>query len=263
MDLKTILELSQEPQAVVKSLGSALTYAAAPSHHTLASQDFYDKDTTCEFISTDLFDSDESKHIGAICAFSVVSILFTSSVAIMMKRNSQLMAHPNRLIFYMCLCEGVIAWQAMIAHLGPKQVICYFKLERLWEATYYFHGDEASTIVLLAQSNFKVLQFFEFVSLALNLFLCLDIVLTMRNPFYPHERRMKFYLVFSLVLAAICFPLSLQRISAPSTEEKLDKHERALFSVSFLTVYIIFAITSVAYAWRVNTRPGMSTSVRK
>ena len=117
--------------------------------------------------------------------------------------------------------------------------------------------------MLLAQSNFKVLQFFEFVSLALNLFLCLDIVLTMRNPFYPHERRMKFYLAFSLVLAGICFPLSLQRISAPAEEEKLDKHERALFSVCFLTVYIIFAITSVAYAWRVNTRPGMSTSVRK
>ncbi len=74
---------------------------------------------------------------------------------------------------------------------------------------------------------------------------------------------MKFYLGFSLLIAIVCFPLALQRVSEPAEEEKLDKHERALFSVAFLTLYIIFAITSVAYAWRVNTRPGMSTEVRK
>jgi len=28
----------------------------------------------------------------------------------MMKYNPQLMAHPNKLIFYMCLAEGIIAW---------------------------------------------------------------------------------------------------------------------------------------------------------
>ena len=33
--------------------------------------------------------------------------------------------------------------------------------------------------------------------------------------------------------------------------------------MTFLTVYIIFAVTSVAYAWRINTRPGMSSEVRK
>ena len=40
-------------------------------------------------------------------------------------------------------------------------------------------------------------------------------------------------------------------------------HQRALFSVFFLTLYIVFATTSVAYAWRINTRPGMSSDVRK
>ena len=39
--------------------------------------------------------------------------------------------------------------------------------------------------------------------------------------------------------------------------------ERALFSVGFLTIYIIFAIISVAYVYRINTRDGMSSDVRK
>jgi len=108
------------------------------------------------------------------------------------------------------------------------------------------------------------LQFFEYISLALNFFLCLDIVLTMRNPFYPHERRMKLYLPIAVFLASVAFPLSLKRITAPIDQDpKLSMYARALYSVSFITVYIMFAVTSVAYAWRINTRPGMSSEVRK
>ena len=117
---------------------------------------------------------------------------------------------------------------------------------------------------MLRSSNFNILQFFEYISLALNFFLCLDIVLTMRNPFYPHERRMKLYLPISVVLASCAFTLSLKRVSAPVNKDEIfSMFDRALFSVSFLTIYIIFAITSVAYAWRINTRPGMSSEVRK
>ena len=88
----------------------------------------------------------------------------------------------------------------------------------------------------------------------------------MRNPFYPHDRRMKLYLPIVVVLACCGFSLTLSRVSAPNSDEKnriLSIYDRALFSVTFLSIYIIFAITSVAYAWRINTRPGMSSTVRR
>ena len=117
---------------------------------------------------------------------------------------------------------------------------------------------------LLRTSNFNILQLFEFISLALNFFLCLDIVLTMRNPFYPHERRMKFYLPLSVIIGVIGFSLSLKRVSDPlDGDKRLSLYGRALFSVFFLTMYIIFAISSLAYVWRINTREGMSSEVRK
>jgi len=147
-----------------------------------------------------------------VVAFSFVSILFTSTVAIMMRGNKQLMAHPNKLIFYMCLCEGIIAYQAMICHLKVPNVICYFQLERLYQITTFWETNATDTIALLNQSNFNILQFFEYVSLSLNFFLCLDIVLTMRNPFYPHDRRMNWYLPLSVVLGTTGFLLSLKRV---------------------------------------------------
>ena len=118
---------------------------------------------------------------------------------------------------------------------------------------------------MLSQSNFNILQYFEFLSLALNFFLCLDIVLTMRNPFYPHDRRMKSYLPWSILLACFAFSVSLKRISLDHDEanDSQNMKERALFSVGFLTIYIIFAVVSVAYVYRINTRDGMSSDVRK
>jgi len=115
----------------------------------------------------------------------------------------------------------------------------------------------------LSHWNFNILQFFELVSLALNLLLCLDIVFTMRNPFYPHDRRMKFYLPISVVFAACAYNVALSRISEPIRAEGFNNYQRAMFSVAFISIYLVMAISSVAYAYRVNTRPGMSTEIRK
>ena len=75
---------------------------------------------------------------------------------------------------------------------------------------------------------------------------------------------MRFYLPLSVVFAIVCFTLTLKRVSAPESKDPiLSLQDRALFSVAFLTIYIVYAVTSVAYAWRINTRPGMSSDVRR
>jgi uncharacterized membrane protein len=100
----------------------------------------------------------------------------------------------------------------MICHIGVSRVICYLQLERIYQMTTFWDTNETDTIALLNYSNYNILQFFEFVSLSLNFFLCLDIVLTMRNPFYPHDRRMNWYLPMSVILGTIGFMLSLKRV---------------------------------------------------
>lgn len=115
----------------------------------------------------------------------------------------------------------------------------------------------------LSMSNFNILQFFELVSLALNLLLCLDIVWTMRNPFYPHDRRMKFYLPSAILFALCTYNMCLARIAEPPGNGGLNNFQRSMFSVGWISIYLIVSISSVAYAYRVNTRPGMSTEVRK
>lgn len=106
----------------------------------------------------------------------------------------------------------------MISFLGPQKIIKYFKLDMIFHYTTqpwkdFGASQDDKVINMLSQSNFNILQFFEFLSLALNFFLCLDIVLTMRNPFYPHDRRMKNYLPMSILIAVFAFSVSLKRVN--------------------------------------------------
>jgi hypothetical protein len=73
---------------------------------------------------------------------------------------------------------------------------------------------------------------------------------------------MKFYLWGSLIGGGFCYMVTLGRFDTIGTPI-LSTRTRALFSTAILTLYFIFSITSVAYAWRINTRPGMSSGVRQ
>lgn len=179
-----------------------------------------------------------------------------------MYRNKNLLAHPNKLIFFMCIAEAVAAWHAILAHLGIAQVICYFNLQDLLAWSTFDLRTEPQYIQLLERSNFNILSFAEFFSLALNSFLCLDIFYTLRNPFYPHERRMKFYLWGSGVIGFICFMCTLCRFNDDSYGTKIPTRTQAIFSCSILTLYFAFSVLSVTYAWRISTRPGMSSGTR-
>ena len=64
---------------------------------------------TCENVSIDTT-TEGMSTAGQVIAFSALSMILTGGVAVMMYRNPQLMAHPNKLIYYMCLCEGIVAW---------------------------------------------------------------------------------------------------------------------------------------------------------
>lgn len=73
----------------------------------------------------------------------------------------------------------------------------------------YFVKNQAQAISLISTTNYFVQNYFQLLSLSLNFCLCLDIVLTMGNPFSPHDRRMKFYLIGSLFSAIVLTGLTL------------------------------------------------------
>ena len=164
---------------------------------------FTDANSTCSDVNiTELFDTHINNFVVAM--IGALSITATSLLVLLMSMNKPLMNHPNKLIFGMCICEAAAAWHAIINHVGAKAWVCYFSLDKIYMNTVFWEQGELETLMMLEKNNYDILGFLEFFSLSLNFFLCLDIILTLRSPFSPHDRRMKPYFIGSFSIAILC-----------------------------------------------------------
>lgn len=125
-------------------------------------------------------------------------------------------------------------------------------------------------------------------SLALNFCLCHDLIVTLKDPFYPGKRRMKFYFYGSFLVAVIITAISkttLGDVCTNSTNKGLlnnyellrigNPHELGedqiikpgyyytyVIGLVQLIAFMLIALYSCVFAYRRLTRPGMSAEVR-
>ena len=218
-------------------------------------------DNFCEKIASyDFINPEKVSKIVFVLTVGCLSTLGGACVASIMWFNKKLMAFPNELIFYTCLAESIACYSCVVALLGTEEVICYFEIQKTLAATYWGGYTEKQAFKAILTSNSFCLQYFQFVSLVLNFFLCLDLILTLRKPFYPHERRMKFYKYLTPVIAWVLTSNTTDRISFRKQQNSLKLE--STFGCITISCYILFAIFSCAYSHRITQKPGMSAELR-
>lgn len=129
-------------------------------------------------------------------------------VATMIFSSKKLQVHPQRLIAYTCLSEAISSFNGVIWAMNTKYIIDYLDLHVVFARSVLFQNDEAGKIRamgILSYANDFSFQYFSLLTLALNTCLCIDLVLTLKNPFQPAKTRMMIYLGASGI---ICIPLS-------------------------------------------------------
>lgn len=133
------------------------------------------------------------------CTLAVLSILGLIIVALSIFYNKKLREHPSPLIARICLVEAIMCWNSLMRFLEPKYIICYFNQYAILAATttipYY------PSFLVLIWSNELIFNFFQLFSLGLNLFLCIDLVLTLWSPFEVARGRMKYYELLSCLVS--------------------------------------------------------------
>lgn len=65
-------------------------------------------------------------EVGFLSGLAVVSIVFSVVIATTIFYNKKLSMHPSKLIGYMCLCEAIQCFQALIWLISPYKYACYF-----------------------------------------------------------------------------------------------------------------------------------------
>ena len=108
-------------------------------------------------------------------------------------------------------------------------------------------------------------------SLAFNFCLCHDLIKTLKDPFYPGGRRLKWYIIFSLLSCVGLVILTRGKLEDQCEVAGSDWDDSQLYDIGqwsnfflamSLSVYIVLALYSCVYAYRRLTRPGMSGEMR-
>ena len=110
-------------------------------------------------------------------SLAILSILSLTIVALSIICNKKLNTHPSPLIAKICIVEAIGCWSALMRYIRPKIVICYFQ-------SYALFGNLTNTgyyesLLILIWSNEIINNLFQMVSLSLNMFLCVDLLLSL------------------------------------------------------------------------------------
>ncbi len=139
---------------------------------------------------------------------STLSMFGSMFVATIIFSSKKLQVHPQRLIAYTCMSEAISSFNGVIWAMKTDYIIDYLDLSTVFAQTIYFNTSEIyvkKAKELLVYTNDFFFQYFSLLTLALNTCLCVDLVLTLRNPFQPAKIRMMIYLGTSVIG---CIPLS-------------------------------------------------------
>ena len=106
------------------------------------------------------------------------------------------------MIAWICIAEACMSFNALMEVFNPVYIICYFSFYRILGYSLFKTDMSEDTLEALGNtlcnSNPIFYSFFQLISLTLNLCLCVDLILTIYDPFSPAHRRTKFYYIFSL-----------------------------------------------------------------
>jgi len=166
------------------------------------------------------------------------------------------MTHPYLLVSMIALIEGIY-----FLLFNTIEEVCNLKLYEIWAYTVFFDGSIESqlrSLKMILNSGVIMFRFLFLLSFFLNGFLCMDLYLTVKSPFYPKERRLKWYVICSLVMTT---PISIFEGYKYSKNIEGYKAEEATILSSFMFFVIVASITAVFAAKRI-LKPGISPQVR-
>ena len=93
------------------------------------------------------------------------------------------------------------------------------------------------------------------------LFLSVDVVLVIKNPFYPKEWRVRMLYIPVTLLVSLVYMIIMMNLRDPTDVEQ----QRNLDSISDFIIYSLFtliSLTSIVYSYQLLLRPGINRSMR-
>ena len=126
------------------------------------------------------------------------------------------------MIAWICIAEACMSYNALMEVINPVYMICYFSMYKVLGVSLFKTDMTEDDYRILANtqcnSNSIFNSFFQLISLTLNLCLCIDLILTIADPFSPAYRRTKLYYMFSFAFSVFAVLIIFGINSADNTD---------------------------------------------
>ena len=214
-----------------------------------------------------------SNQIAIFSFFGSISLFASIFVTISIFTVPKLRAHPNIMIGFISLFESISWYHTVIWSVNSLSFIEFFGLQNLMKYTFIppITSTKDAWVALWSMNRLLGSGFFEMMSLGMNTCLWIDLYLTLKQPFYPAQRRLKFYLFGSFLYAFIVTIIQIMYVSnknglADICSNATDRDGAYLYNAIIaicLSFYILIALFSVVFTGRMLSKPGISQNIKK
>ena len=156
---------------------------------------------------------------------SFISGIFVTVSYIMFKN---LRSHPSLIVVFISICESSASFHAIISFFKVTDIVELLKLDYvayystfgmdLRRHTNWINVDYSKLerdAELLCEANSMLLNGFSLGSILFNIFLCVDLLLSLHNPFSPPHRRNKFFIGITITLVVTILIIFRDILKAP------------------------------------------------
>lgn len=169
------------------------------------------------------------------------------------------------MIGYISLFEAISAYNTVVWICSTVEWIEYFGLEWIMHfSTFTLMPNDYNCKALCALNQRLGVFFFSMMSLGMNLCLCIDLILTLKQPFYPASRWEKWYLIGSFLFSIIVVGITWEDMmnTCADAGKAYNSALSNTIQAIVLSVYIMFALFSIIYSGWMLSRPGISSDIK-
>lgn len=120
--------------------------------------------------------------------------------------------HPTPLIVVISLLEAVSNYNIVLISLNIYNVEHFVDIKNVFDFLTFNQPSEPSETDF-CELNFLIYILLELLSIGYNLSFSIDLLVTLKIPFFAGRKRMKFYHLLAIGLVAITLPLSIYDVS--------------------------------------------------
>lgn len=132
---------------------------------------------------------------------SSINIIFSALLIVTYFRSSKFRQHPSGIIVSLAFCELFSTYHLIMFMWDEEAVIQKLRLDKIWYWQ-WFDVNKKNAVKYLCGINTSVFSLGMVAGIFYNFFLCIDLMLSLRNPFTSAYKRMPIYHVLTFLLTS-------------------------------------------------------------